>query len=64
MNTLLTLLDVGFFAALVRISTPLILATLGELYSERSGVLNLGIEGIMLLGAMVLLGYYAVAWGS
>jgi len=47
------LLDVGFFAALVRIATPLILATLGELYSERSGVLNLGIEGIMLLGAMV-----------
>ncbi len=52
-DTLLTLFDVGFFAALVRISTPLLLATLGELYSERSGVLNLGIEGIMLLGAMV-----------
>ena len=53
MDILLTLLDVGFFAALIRIATPLILATLGELYSERSGVLNLGIEGIMLLGAMV-----------
>src|SRR4051794_29035149 len=52
MNTL-SLLDVGFFAALVRIATPLILATTGELLSERSGVLNLGIEGIMLLGAMV-----------
>src|SRR3954467_3600298 len=52
MNTL-SLLDVGFFAALIRIATPLILATTGELYSERSGVLNLGIEGIMLLGAMV-----------
>jgi simple sugar transport system permease protein len=50
---LLTLIDVGFFAAMVRISTPLILATTGELISERSGVLNLGIEGIMLLGAMV-----------
>jgi simple sugar transport system permease protein len=53
MPDLLTLLDVGFFAALIRISTPLLLATLGELYAERSGVLNLGIEGIMLLGAMV-----------
>jgi simple sugar transport system permease protein len=46
------LLDVGFFAALVRIATPLLLATLGELVSERAGVLNLGIEGTMLLGAM------------
>lgn len=53
MDILTALLDVGFFAALIRIATPLILATLGELYSERSGVLNLGIEGIMLLGAMV-----------
>jgi general nucleoside transport system permease protein len=53
MDLLTTLFDVGFFAAMIRISTPLLLATLGELYSERSGVLNLGIEGIMLLGAMV-----------
>ena len=45
--------EVGFFAAIIRIATPLLLATLGELISERSGVLNLGIEGIMLLGAMV-----------
>jgi general nucleoside transport system permease protein len=52
-DLLSTLFDVGFFAAMIRISTPLLLATLGELYSERSGVLNLGIEGIMLLGAMV-----------
>jgi ABC-type uncharacterized transport system permease subunit len=52
-HALLALLDVGFFAALIRISTPLLLATIGELYNERAGVLNLGIEGIMLLGAMV-----------
>ncbi len=53
MDLAATLFDIGFFAALIRIATPLIFATLGELYSERSGVLNLGIEGIMLLGAMM-----------
>jgi simple sugar transport system permease protein len=53
LETLSLILEVSFFAALVRISTPLLFATLGELISERSGVLNLGIEGIMLLGAMV-----------
>ncbi len=31
--------------------TPLLLATLGEIYVERAGVLNLGIEGMMMLGA-------------
>ena len=46
------LFQVGFLAALVRIATPLLLATLGEMLSERAGVLNLGIEGIMLIGAM------------
>jgi simple sugar transport system permease protein len=52
--------QVGFFAALIRIATPLILATIGELYAERSGVLNLGIEGTMLLGAMAgfSIGYF------
>src|SRR5262247_3467488 len=51
-DLLAQLLQVGFFAALLRIATPLIFATLGELLAERSGVLNLGIEGIMLLSAM------------
>jgi general nucleoside transport system permease protein len=46
------ILQVGFLAAVVRIATPLIFATLGEMISERSGVLNLGIEGIMLISAM------------
>jgi simple sugar transport system permease protein len=44
--------QVGFFAAMLRIATPLLFATIGELYAERSGVLNLGIEGIMVLSAM------------
>ncbi len=46
------ILQVGFFAAILRIATPLILATIGEMFTERGGVLNLGIEGIMLLGSM------------
>ncbi|BBO83861.1 ABC transporter permease [Desulfosarcina ovata subsp. sediminis] len=46
------LLQAGFFAALIRIATPLVFATLGELFAERAGILNLGIEGIMMLAAM------------
>jgi general nucleoside transport system permease protein len=49
---LLTFL-VGLIAATLRVATPLIYATIGEIYNERAGVLNLGIEGIMFLGAFV-----------
>ena len=42
----------GLMGAMMRMATPIIFATLGEILAERSGVLNLGIEGIMLMGAM------------
>ena len=36
----------------VATGTVLLYATVGEIFAERSGVLNLGVEGMMLLGAM------------
>jgi simple sugar transport system permease protein len=45
------LFTASLWAAAIRIASPLIFATLGELLCERAGVLNLGIEGIMTAGA-------------
>ncbi len=51
-----------FWAAAIRIASPLILATMGELICERAGVLNLGIEGIMTAGAFA--GWFTVYAGG
>lgn len=56
------LLSASFWAAAVRIASPLIFATMGELICERAGVLNLGIEGIMVVGAFT--GWIAVYAGA
>jgi ABC-type uncharacterized transport system permease subunit len=49
-------IDIAFFvtwlAAAVRLAGPVLLAALGEIYAERSGVLNIGIEGTVLMGAL------------
>lgn len=42
---------VPILAAAVRSGTPILYATLGEILTERSGILNLGLEGLMLVGA-------------
>lgn len=53
--------NLAFWVATLRIATPLILGTLGVLLCERAGVLNLGIEGIMVAGAFA--GWLAVFQG-
>jgi simple sugar transport system permease protein len=44
---------ITFLAMTFRMATPILLGTLGEAFAERSGVLNLGIEGTMLMGASI-----------
>jgi ABC-type uncharacterized transport system permease subunit len=65
----------AIFTGTVMAATPLIYAALGELVAERAGVLNLGVEGMMIVGALVgfavgqstgslLLGYAAAAFAA
>jgi general nucleoside transport system permease protein len=56
-----TFSQLAFWEAVLRIATPLIFGTLGVLLCERAGVLNLGIEGIMVAGAFA--GWFAVYQG-
>jgi len=51
-SLLKVLLSVDFGYASVRMSAPLILAALGGIFSERAGILSLGLEGMMLTGAL------------
>ena len=62
MDILQILLSESFWAASLRIATPLIFGVMGALLYEKSGVLNLGIEGIFAAGAMC--GWMAVWLGA
>ncbi len=53
------IIDINFIgliiASIMASAVPLILASCGELITERSGVLNLGVEGMMIIGAISVL---------
>jgi simple sugar transport system permease protein len=55
-----TALIIGILANAILSGTSLLYATLGELIGERAGIVNLGLEGIMLIGAAT--GFAATAW--
>lgn len=52
MTMLAELFAIAVLAAGIRLGTPILLAGLGEVFGQRSGVLNLGIEGMMAVGAL------------
>ncbi|HIE27883.1 TPA: ABC transporter permease [Candidatus Poribacteria bacterium] len=49
----MNIIDFNFLVAALRLATPITIIAIGETYSERSGIINVGVEGMAILGALV-----------
>src|SRR5512139_3442757 len=63
-NVLEGVFSAAFLASILRVTTPILLPSLGALISDRAGVINIGLEGIMLSSAFtgVVFSAYAKTW--
>ena len=60
--TLEAIFTTGLIAAMLRFATPLAFGAIGGVINERAGIVNIGIEGMMLVGAFF--GIWAAAWSG
>lgn len=64
MEILASLFSLALVASAIRVTMPILLAALGAVYSERGGVVNIGLEGIMIMGTFFgAVGNYVFARG-
>lgn len=64
MSNLIELLDAGTISAALRMATPLTLAAMGGLLCMRAGVVNLALEGLMLIGAFFGIVFVDISGGN
>ena len=64
LNFLKLLLTPEFFFSIIRISAPILFATLAAIVVEKAGFCNIGLEGLMMFSALTgsLVSYYAHSW--
>lgn len=54
---------IGILTSGIRLATPYLFASIGEMFGQRSGVYNLGVEGVMLMGAFAAF-YVTLTYGN
>ena len=63
-NVLTSILSAEFFFSIIRITSPILFATLGAVIVEKAGISNIGLEGIMMMSALFgsLCAYWSSSW--